>query len=82
MTRESRIYAKEQQIKVIDNILCSLCSLELTNDGRKYLKKMKDRIKGELEYLRSLEINDSQNDQIQILRGLKLKLPDSLKVPW
>lgn len=62
MTRESKIYAKEEQIKLIDNILCSLCSVELTSEGRRYLKKMKLRITMEvvqLKYIESQQINES-----------------------
>ena len=81
--RESRIYAKEQQIKLIDNILCSLCSIELTADGRKYLKKIKDKISMELKRLKDME---EDKKQIQTypssFTGFKLKLPDSLKTPW
>ena len=82
MTRESIIYAKEQQIKIIDNILCSLCSLELTADGRKYLKKMKVRIISELESLKSLHLNNNKNEQVSHSSNFKLKLPDSIKSPW
>lgn len=69
MTRESKIYAKEEQLKLIDNILCSLCSVELTSEGRKYLKKMKQRINTEvvqLKYMESQQLNEpafSQNNK-------------------
>jgi len=82
MMRESRIYAKEQQIKLIDNILCSLCSLELTTDGRKYLKKIKDKISLELERLKEFEEDKKQEGNYQSFMNIKLKLPDSLKTPW
>ena len=82
MMRESRIYAKEQQIKLIDNILCSLCSLELTTDGRKYLKKIKDKISLELEHLKEFEEDKKQEENYQPFMNIKLKLPDSLKTPW
>ena len=82
MMRESRIYAKEQQIKLIDNILCSLCSLELTTDGRKYLKKIKDKISLELEHLKEFEEDKKQVENYQSFMNIKLKLPDSLKTPW
>ncbi len=62
MTRESKIFAKEEQIKLLDNILCSLCSVELTSEGRKFLKKMKQRISTEivqLKYIESQQINES-----------------------
>jgi len=80
--KESRIYAKEQQIKLIDNILCSLCSLELTADGRKYLKKIKGKISLELEHLKELEEDKKQVEPFQSFMNFKLKLPDSLKTPW
>ena len=53
MTKETQIYAKQQQILLVDNILDNLCPAELTTDGRKYLKKMKDRIKDDLLLLKS-----------------------------
>lgn len=62
MTRDSKIYAKEQQIKLIDSILKSLCSLELSSEGRKYLNKMKQRITIEivkLKYAGSKQVNES-----------------------
>lgn len=77
MTLESKIYAKEQQISIIDNILCSLCSLELTADGRKYLKKMKERINRELEYLKLQKANEAQVERVSFLGGLSYKYPDS-----
>jgi hypothetical protein len=79
MTRESKIYAKEQQVKLIDNILCSLCTIELTNDGRKYLTKVKDKLKREIERLKSLEQNKKTTNSYNSLIGLKLKFPDSLR---
>jgi hypothetical protein len=77
MTVEAKIYAKEQQIKIIDNILCSLCSLELTADGRKYLKKMKARISKELDYLKLQMINKNQRKGVSFLAGLRYEFPDS-----
>lgn len=82
MMRESRIYAKEQQIKLIDNILCNLCSLELNSDGRKYLKKMKDKIQEELDYLNQLEKESSDDKVTEPLRGFRFKFPHSLRTPW
>ena len=77
MTLESKIFAKEQQINIIDNILCSLCSLELTSDGRKYLKKMKERINRELDYLKLQEANKNQVEPASFLGGLQYKYPES-----
>lgn len=82
MTRQSKIYAKEQQIKLIDNILCSLCSLELNSDGRKYIKKLKTKITSELERLKGLEEEKQNDEDYTSLLGFKLKLPESLKAPW
>lgn len=82
MMRESRIYAKEQQIKVIDNILCSLCSLELTSDGRKYLNRMKEKFNRELDRLKEMEEENDQSEIYPSFLGFKFKLPDSLKTPW
>lgn len=82
MMRESRIYAKEQQIKLIDNILCSLCSLELTSDGRKYIKKLKSKLTKDLEFLKEIEKQAQNGEDYPSLLGIKLKLPDSLKTPW
>jgi len=53
MTNKTKVYAKEQQILVVNNILDSLCPYELTNDGRKYLMKMKARIKDDIIKLKS-----------------------------
>jgi len=55
MTTEAQIYSKEQQIKLINTIMGSLCSIELTRGGRSYLKKLKARIENELITLRELE---------------------------
>jgi hypothetical protein len=77
MTAEAKIYAKEQQIKIIDNILCSLCSLELTADGRKYLNKMKARINKELEYLKLQKINEKQSrGGVSFLGRMRYEFPD------
>ncbi|MCF8379581.1 MAG: hypothetical protein K9H49_08405 [Bacteroidales bacterium] len=81
MTIESKIYAKQQQIKLIDNILCSLCSIELTSEGRKYLKKMKERIENDLAILQEINFNnDSESGGPK--QGFKLKFPEALKVQW
>jgi len=82
MMRESKIYAKEEQIKLIDNILCSLCSLELNSDGRKYLKKMKDKIQHEIDYLKQLDGESSEDNISKPLRGFRYKLLHSLRALW
>ncbi|MFH1000950.1 MAG: hypothetical protein V1783_08935 [Bacteroidota bacterium] len=53
MTAESQFFAKQQQIALIDNILANLCPAELTNDGRKYLNKLKKRILEDMSMLNS-----------------------------
>ena len=58
ITKEAKVYAKEQQIKLIDSILFSLCSHELSPDGRKYLKKVKQKIAAELLQMRHWELRD------------------------
>lgn len=82
MKRESRIYAREQQIKLIDNILCSLCSVELNSDGRKYLKKIKEEYLQELEQLKTLEKESEAGAAIEPFRGFRFRFPHSLKAPW
>lgn len=82
MMRESRIHAKEQQIKLIDNILCNLCSLELTSDGRRYIKKLKTKISSDLENLKNQqEIQNNGSASTAANRG-GLKLPDAFKISW
>lgn len=81
MRRDAKIYAKEQQIKLIDNILCNLCSLELTSDGRTYLKKMKDKIQKEVDQLK--EDEGSSDEAIAgRIRGFRFRLRHSLRTPW
>ena len=82
MKRESKIFAREQQIKLIDNILCSLCSVELNSDGRKYLKGMKEKFQQELEQLKNLEKNPSFEAATEPFRGFRFRFPNSLKTPW
>lgn len=81
MTRDSKIYAKEQQINLIDNILDSLCSLELSTDGRKYLKKMKQRLTIEivqLKYVDSKQIGETTLPK----DGKKSVFQNALKDLW
>ncbi len=82
MRRDAKIYAKEQQIKLIDNILCNLCSIELSADGRRYLKKMKDKIQKEVDRLRQLEEESSDEPLLEPIRGFRFRLPNSLRTPW
>lgn len=63
MTHETQIYAKEQQILIANNILDNLCPYELTNDGRKYVMKIKERIKDEIIKLESSLIETSIPDR-------------------
>ena len=44
MDREKEIYAKQEQIRLIDVILGSLCTMELSSEGRTMLKKIKKRL--------------------------------------
>jgi len=81
MTRDIKIYTKEQQIKLIDNILCSLCSLELSAEGRQYLKKMKQRITIEivqLKYVASKQISETILPQ----DGKKSVFQEAVKASW
>ena len=52
---ETQIYSMEQQIKIINTILGSLCSIELSKGGRSYLNKLKERIERDLMALKQLE---------------------------
>ncbi len=81
MNRDSKIFAKAEQIKLIDNILCSLCSVELTSEGRKYLKKMKQRISTEivqLKYMESHQVNESALAR----NGKKTFFQNAIKSVW
>lgn len=57
MDREKEIYAKMEQIRLIDVILASLCTMELSNDGRSMLKKIKKRISLEVLILKKAKLN-------------------------
>jgi len=81
MTNDAKIFAKEEQIKLIDNILCSLCSLELTSEGRKYLKKVKHRILAEIVQLKYIE-SDQINKTIIPGKGKKTRFQNTLKNAW
>jgi len=60
MKREKEIYAKQEQIRLIDMILASLCTVELSNDGRVLLKKMKKRLSLEIIMLKNAKLNTIQ----------------------
>ncbi len=47
-----RIYAKEEQIKVINTILRNLCIKELTSEGRVFLHRMKEDLELEIQVLK------------------------------
>lgn len=81
MTNDYKIYAKEEQVKLIDNILCSLCSVELTSEGRKYLKKMKQRITTEIVQLKYVE-SDQINRPIISRNGKKKLFQTTIKNAW
>ena len=82
MQRNAKIYAKEQQIKLIDNILCNLCSIELNSDGRKYLKKIRNKIQKELDGLNQLEEESKDDSVLEPIRGFRFKLPHSIRALW
>ena len=82
MQRNAKIYAKEQQIKLIDNILCNLCSIELNSDGRKYLKKIRNKIQKELDGLNKLEEESKDDSVLEPIRGFRFKLPHSIRALW
>lgn len=81
MNTNSRIFAKEQQVKLIDNILCSLCSVELTSEGRKYLKKMKQRILTEIVQLKYIESKQLVNEIVSP-KGVDLSFENAGKTSW
>ena len=62
MIREKEIYAKQEQIRLIDVILGSLCTMELSKDGRTMLKKIKKRISLELLILKNANLNSTHTN--------------------
>ena len=60
MNKEKEIYAKQEQIRLIDVILSSLCTVELSTDGRVLLKKMKKRLSLEIIMLKNARLNTSE----------------------
>lgn len=78
MTRDSQIYAKEKQIELINNILYNLCVDELSADGQKYLRKMKQRISIEIVQLKYLESKQLKETTLP-RNGKKSKIQNTLK---
>jgi len=60
MDKEKEIFAKMEQIRLIDMILGSLCSMELSNDGSVLLKKIKKRLSLEILMMRNNRLNTIQ----------------------
>lgn len=77
MRNDAKIYAKEQQIKLIDSILCNLCSIELNSDGRKYLKKIKEKIQKDLDLIREMEKERTEKYTGSSFLKYRFRLPDS-----
>lgn len=62
MNREKEIYAKQEQIRLIDVILGSLCTMELSKDGRTMLKKIKKRLSLEVLMLKKATLNTTHSN--------------------
>ena len=62
MDREKEIFAKQEQIRLIDVILGSLCTMELSNDGRTMLKKIKKRLSLEVLILKKATLITAQTN--------------------
>ena len=62
MIREKEIYAKQEQIRLIDMILGSLCTMELSDDGLTMLKKIKKRLSLEVLILKNAILNSTQTN--------------------
>jgi len=62
MDREKEIYAKQEQIRLIDVILGSLCTMELSSEGRTMLKKIKKRLSLEVLMLKKATLNTAQSN--------------------
>lgn len=62
MDREKEIYAKQEQIRLIDVILGSLCTMELSSEGRTMLKKIKKRLSLEVLMLKKASLNTAQTN--------------------
>ncbi len=81
MTIENKIYAKEQQIKLLNNLLYSLCSTELNSDGRIHLKKIKEKIKTELVDLRFRKALNNKREVVKP-NGHKPTFSEVIKNLW
>jgi hypothetical protein len=81
MDIDARIYAKEQQIKLIENILNSLCVVELNDNGRAYLKKIKEQLIEKVNDLRYLKASQNNNG-VRPKYRFKFGLTDSIRNPW
>jgi len=62
MDKEKEIYAKQEQIRLIDVILGSLCTMELSSEGRTMLKKIKKRLSLEVLILKKATLNTTQSN--------------------
>ena len=62
MNREKEIYAKQEQIRLIDVILGSLCTMELSKEGRTMLKKIKKRLSLEVLMLKKATLNTTHTN--------------------
>lgn len=81
MDIEARIYANEQQIILIDNILKSLCIVELNDNGRIYLKRIKGQLDeklNDLKYLKATPNDEEQKPKYQFKFGIS----ESIKNQW
>lgn len=58
------LHSKKEQIKLIDIIMEGLCVKELNHDGRKYLKRLREILKFEIDMLSNPVTSDSQRDSI------------------
>ena len=81
MKLDARIFAEEQQIKLIDSILDNLCIVELNDNGRQYLKTKKRQINTVLIDLKSLKALKNKN-KAHKLNGNKSRLSKSMKSLW
>jgi hypothetical protein len=62
MDREKEIYAKMEQIRLIDVILNSLCTTELSKEGRIMLKKIKKRLSLEVLVMKKARLNTTHTN--------------------
>jgi|GEM_PF-4529762 len=55
-----KLQCKQEQVKLIDAILEGLCVKELSHEGRKYIKRLRENLKFEIEMLKNPEVKNSQ----------------------